>query len=49
VERFGRSGVSFGGVDPRVPFISRCQGVTGLTGLTDASPLWDFASGECVG
>jgi hypothetical protein len=33
VERFGRSGVGFGGVDPRVP----------LTGLTGADPSWVFA------
>jgi hypothetical protein len=39
VERFERSGVGFGGVDPRLLFIpkrsDRC--VTGLTGVCDLS------------
>jgi hypothetical protein len=34
VERFGRSKFGFGGVDPRVLFISSCPGYTGLTGAT---------------
>jgi hypothetical protein len=33
VERFGRSRLGFGGVDPRVLFIPRSQ-VTGLIGAT---------------
>jgi hypothetical protein len=40
-----RSGVGFGGVDPRVLFIPSCPGVTGLTG---ASPLWDLPRGTAV-
>jgi hypothetical protein len=39
VERIGRSGFGFGGVDPRVLFIPSCPGTTGLTGLTGVSPL----------
>jgi hypothetical protein len=38
VERFGRSGVRFGGVDPRVLFIPTSLGHTSLTG-----PLFGFA------
>jgi hypothetical protein len=34
VERFGRSRLGFGGVDPRVLFIPSFQGYTGLTGAT---------------
>jgi hypothetical protein len=52
VERFGRSGVGFGGVDPRVLFIPSCPGLTGLTGVCDRSdqcrPLVGFASGELL-
>jgi hypothetical protein len=36
LERFGKSGVGFGGVDPRVLFIPRAQ-VTGLTGASHRS------------
>jgi hypothetical protein len=47
VERFGRSRFGFGGVDPRVLFISSCPGYTGLTGALDGSdrcnPQWAFA------
>jgi hypothetical protein len=47
VERFGRSRVGFGGVDPRVLFIPSCPGYTGLTGALDRSdrcnPRWFFA------
>jgi hypothetical protein len=35
MERFGRSGFGFGGVDPRVLFIPSCPGYTGLTGAID--------------
>jgi hypothetical protein len=52
VERIGRSGVGFGGVDPRVLFISSCLGFTGLTGALDWSdrcdPFVGFASGELL-
>jgi hypothetical protein len=37
VERIGRSGVGFGGVDPRVLFTPSCPGSTGLTGALDRS------------
>jgi hypothetical protein len=47
VERFGRSGFGFGGVDPRVLFIPSCPGYTGPTGALDRSdqfePWWVFA------
>jgi hypothetical protein len=40
------------GVDPRVPFISSCPGLTGLTGVRERSdwcrPLVGFASGELL-
>jgi hypothetical protein len=49
VERIRRSGVVFGGVDPRVLFIPSCPGVTG-TGALDWSDLCNpyvgFASGD---
>jgi hypothetical protein len=35
VERIGRSGVGFGGVDPRALFIPSYPGTTGLTGALD--------------
>jgi hypothetical protein len=37
VERFGRLGVRFGEVDPRVLSIPSCPGMTGLTGALDRS------------
>jgi hypothetical protein len=44
VERFGRSGVGFGGVDPRVLFTPTSSGHTvwpvPLTGLTGADSCW---------
>jgi hypothetical protein len=44
VERFERSGVVFGGVDPQVLFISRAQvtpvWLVPLTGLTSADSCW---------
>jgi hypothetical protein len=47
VERFGRSGVGFGGVDPRVLFILTSSGHIGLTGASRRSdrckPLFGFA------
>jgi hypothetical protein len=47
VERFGRSGVGFEGVDPRVLFIPRSPGHTDLTGASHQSdrcnPCWVFA------
>jgi hypothetical protein len=47
VERFERSRLGFGGVDPRVLFILSCPGFTGLTGALDRSdrcnPWWVFA------
>jgi hypothetical protein len=46
VERFGRSKFGFGGVDPRVLFISSCPGYTGLTGATLGG---FFCSGERLG
>jgi hypothetical protein len=50
VEQFGRSGVGFGGVDPRV--LPSCPGLTGLTGVCDwydrCMPLVGFASGELL-
>jgi hypothetical protein len=52
VERLGRSGVGFGGVDPRVLFIPSNPGYTGLTGamtgLTGVSPLWDLPRVSCL-
>jgi hypothetical protein len=47
VERFGRSGVGFEGVVPRVLFIPRAQATpvrpVPLTDLTGADPSWVFA------
>jgi hypothetical protein len=52
VERIGRSGVGFGGVDLRVLVIPSCPGYTGLTGALDRSdrcePFVGFASGELL-
>jgi hypothetical protein len=52
VERIGRSGVGFGGVDPRVLFIPSCPGYTGPTGALDRSdwcqPFVGFALGELL-
>jgi hypothetical protein len=52
VERIGRSGVGFGGVDPQVLFIPSCLGFTGLTGALDRSdrcePFVGFVSGELL-
>jgi hypothetical protein len=52
VERIGRSGVGFEGVDPRVLFIPSCPGYTGLTGALDWSnqcePFVGFALGELL-
>jgi hypothetical protein len=44
VERFGRSKFGFGGVDPRVLFITSCPG---YTGLTSACLLWDLPRVNC--
>jgi hypothetical protein len=53
VERIGRSGVGFGGVDPRALFISSCPGITGLTSALDLSdrcePFVGFVSSESFG
>jgi hypothetical protein len=53
VERIGRSGVGFRGVDPRALFIPSCPGTTGMTGALDRSdrcePLVGFVSGELLG
>jgi hypothetical protein len=53
VERFGRSRLGFGGVDPRVLFIPRSPGHTSLTGASHRSnrwrPLLEFCSGEHLG
>jgi hypothetical protein len=47
VEQFGRSRLGFGGVDPRVLFIPRSPGHTGLIGASHRSdrcnPCWVFA------
>jgi hypothetical protein len=47
VERFGRSRLRFGGVDPRVLFIPRSPGHTGLIGASHWSdwcnPYWVFS------
>jgi hypothetical protein len=47
VERFGRSRLGFGGVDPQVLFIPRSPGHTGLTVASHRSdccnPCWVFA------
>jgi hypothetical protein len=52
VERIGRSGVGFGGVEPRVLFTPSCSGVIGLTGASDRSDrcvsFVGFASGELL-
>jgi hypothetical protein len=53
VKRFGRSGVGFGGVDPRVLFIPEQPNLIGLTGAAHRSD-WcrgsvGFASGERLG
>jgi hypothetical protein len=45
MERIGRSGVGFGGVDPLVLFIPSCLGVTGLTGVC---LLWDLPRVCCL-
>jgi hypothetical protein len=45
VERFGRSEVGFGGVDPRVLFVPSCPGLTGLTGVCH---LWDLPRVNCL-
>jgi hypothetical protein len=50
LERIGRSGVGFEGVDPWVLLIPSCPGYTGLTSALDRSdrcePFVGFASGE---
>jgi hypothetical protein len=52
LERIGRSGVGFGGVDPWVLFIPSCPGSTGLTGALDQSdrcvPYVGFVLGELL-
>jgi hypothetical protein len=52
MEWIERSGVGFGGVDPRVLFIPSCPGHTGLTGALDRSdrcePFVGFALGELL-
>jgi hypothetical protein len=52
VERIGRSGVGFGGVDPRVLFIPSCPDYTGPTDALDRSdrcePFLGFSSGELL-
>jgi hypothetical protein len=52
VERIGRSGVGFEGVDSRVLFIPSCPGVTGLTSARDRSNRCEtfvgFSSGELL-
>jgi hypothetical protein len=52
MERIRRSGVGFGGVDPRVLFIPSCPGYTSLTGALDwcdrCEPFVGFASGELL-
>jgi hypothetical protein len=52
VERIGRSGVGFGGVDPRVLFIPSCPSLTGMTGASDWSDrcvlFVGFALGELL-
>jgi hypothetical protein len=45
VERIGRSGVGFGGVDPRVLFTPSCPGLTGLTGVC---LLWNLPRVSCL-
>jgi hypothetical protein len=42
VERIGRSGIGFVGVDPRVLFIPSCPGVTGVC------LVWDFPRVNCL-
>jgi hypothetical protein len=49
VERIGRSGVGFGGVDPRVLFIPSCPGTTGLTGAFDRSDQCEPSVGFVLG
>jgi hypothetical protein len=53
VERVGRSGVGFGGVDPRVLVIPERPSLTGVTGATHRSDRCrgsaGFASGERLG
>jgi hypothetical protein len=52
VDRIGRSGVRFGGVDPQVLFIPSCPGLTGLTGASDRSdhcvPFVGFSLNELL-
>jgi hypothetical protein len=52
VERIRRSGVEFGGVDPRVLFIPSCPHYTCLTDSLDRSdqcePFVGFSSGELL-
>jgi hypothetical protein len=53
VERIGKSGVGFGGVDSRALFIPSCPGITGLTSALDRSdrcePFVGFVSGALLG
>jgi hypothetical protein len=53
VERFGRSGFGFGGVDPRMLFIPTSSGHTSLTGASHqfdrCIPQLGFCSGEHLG
>jgi hypothetical protein len=52
VERIGRSGVGFGGVDSHVLFIPSCPCYTSLTRALDRSdrcePFVGFSSGELL-
>jgi hypothetical protein len=49
---WSKSGVGFGGVDPRVLFIPSCPGYTGLTGALDRFDRCEtfvrFSSGELL-
>jgi hypothetical protein len=49
VERIGRPGVGFGGVDPQVLFILSCPGTTGPTGALDWSDWCEPSVGAVSG
>jgi hypothetical protein len=52
MERIGRSGVGFGGVDQRELFFPSCPGMTGPTGASDrfdrCVPLVDLPRVSCL-
>jgi hypothetical protein len=49
VKQIGRSGVGFGGVNPRVLFIPSCPSFTSLTGALDRSDRCELFMGFALG